>query len=350
VKLDAKAEKLLRKKLAEKLQQMLSHASEPARQHLIDLVLNASGEGLTSPFTKLLEESCTPQDIYLALVYCRYAISMFVNNLPEQNRDVLSKHLLIQHDRHASLLITAIESRSEQRWRKIQSELQKEEHDRLLSQARNEWTQEKELHIYNLYHEISISTVVKILRVGERALTANKTKELVAVIAASEAGDRAFTRLPKTEMSVELIVDESTGKTVHFRFGEFQPLYSEKRRETRVQGNKPEPINVKGAKGEELKGKLLDYSASGLGLSFDSETALQAGDEISFDTRIHDHKFTGKGTIAWAQKQPGFCRVGIALDYNQETHLRLENEVRRREKNIRSELKLRGVPNSLLAS
>ena len=349
MKLDAKAEELLRKKLAEKLQQMLSHASESARQQFIEFVLKPD-EISTSPFTQLLDESCTPQEVYLALVYCRYAILMFVNNLPDQDRELLSKHLLIQHDRHASLLITAMESRHEKKWKELQSELQQEGHDRLLSQARNEWTQEKVLHIYNLYHEMSISTVVEILRVSEHSVTVHKTKELIAVIAASEAGDRAFTKLPKTEMSVALVVDESTGKTVHFQFGEFQPLHSEKRRETRVQSSTPDPISVKSVKSGEVKGKVLDYSASGMGLSFDSEVELQSGDEISFNTRINDHKFTGKGTIVWIQKMPGFCRAGVALEYNQESHLRLGNEVRRREKSIRSELRLRGVPNSLLGS
>ena len=349
MKLNAQAEKLLKKKLSLKLKEMLPSASEAARMQFIDAVLK-SEEVSTAPFTKLLEESSTPQEVYLALVYCRYAISILYKSFPEQDRAALSKHLLVQHDRLTSLLLTSIEAQHEKSWKKLQSELKQEGHDHLLSQARNEWTQEKVLHIYNLYHEMPISTVVGILRVGELSVTVNKTKELIAVIAASAAGDRAFTRLPKTEMSVELIVEESTGKTVHFQFGEFNPLHSEKRRETRVQSSKPDPISVKGAKSGEVKGKILDYSASGMGLSFDSEVELQPGDEISFNTRINDHKFTGKGAIVWVQKMPGFCRTGIALEYNQEIHLRLENEVRRREKSIRSELKLRGVPNSLLAS
>jgi hypothetical protein len=346
VKLNEQAEQLLREKLHQKLQQMLPHASELACQQFIELALG-SGESSAAPFTQLLEESCTAQEIYLALVYCRYAISMFVNSLPDRDRAVLSKHLLIQHDRCASLLITAIESQHEQKREALQSELQREGHDHLLSQARNEWTQEKELHIYNLYHEMPVSTVVEILRVGEHSVTVDKTKELIAVIAASEAGDRAFTRLPKTEMSVALIVEESTGKTVHFQFGEFKALHSEKRREMRVQSGKPDPIHVKSAKEEDLKGKVIDYSASGFGLSFDSETTLQTGDEITFDTRINDHKFTGKGTVVWVQKQMGYCRAGILLEYSQELHLRLGNEVRRREKSILDELRLHGIPDSL---
>lgn len=349
VNMDERAEKLLRGKLKERLQQMLPHASESARQNFIDVILKPDSAS-TSHFEQLLQESCSPQELYLALVYCRYAISMLYNTLPDQDRVVLSKHLLVQHDKQTSLLLTTMESRHEQRWKELQSELQKEGHDHLLSQARNEWTHEKEIHLYNLYHEMPISMVAEILRVGEHSLTVNKTKELVAVVAASEAGNRAFTKLPKTEMSVELIVEEVTGKTVHFQFGEFKPLHSEKRREMRVQNARPDPIRIKSVKGDELDGKLLDFSASGFGLSFNSETSLQVGETITFETLINSHKFGGKGNIVWLQKMPNDCRAGILLDYSQEMHLRLENEVRRREKAIRSELKLKGIPNSLLSS
>lgn len=349
MKIDAKAEKVLRKKLAEKLQQMLPHAPDMARFRFIESILKPE-EVTTSPFEQLLEESCTAQEIYLALVYCRYAITIFLNTLPDQDRNVLSKNLLIQHDKHTALLISAMDSRHEQKWQELQQELRQEGRDHLLSRARNEWDHERQLRIYNLYREVPISTVVEILRAGEHSLTLNKTKELVAVIAASEKEDRAYTRLPKTEMSVELKVEESTGKTVHFQFGEFKALHSEKRREVRVQGSKPDPISVKNPRAGELKGKVVDYSASGLGLSIDDEADLQVGDEITFDARINDHKFNGKGTIAWVQKLPGFCRAGVALDYDVEIHLRLENEVRRRERAIRSELRMRGVPNSLLSS
>ncbi len=349
MKLDNEAEKLLKQKLDPKLKQMLPHASEAARQQFIDVVLQAEGVA-TAPFEQLLEESCTPQEIYLALVYCRYAMTMLFNTLPDQDKHILTKQLLIRHDKQTSLLLTAMEDKHEKSWKELQRELQQEGHDHLLSQARNEWTKEKEIHIYNLYHEMPISTVVETLRVGEHSFTVNRTKELVAVIAASEEGNRAFTKLPKTELSVELIVEEATGKTVHFQFGEFKPLHSEKRREVRVQSTKPDPIKVKNSNGEELKGKLLDFSASGFGLAFDSETSLKPGDEITFSTLIHDHKFTGKGSIIWVQNQPEYCRAGISLEYSQELHLRLENEVRRRERTIRSELKLRGIPNSLLSS
>ena len=347
--MDERAEKLLQEKLKERLQKMLPHASEASRQSFIEAVLKPEAVS-PLPFEQLLQEYCTPQELYLALVYCRYAISMLYNTLPDTDSAVLSKNLLVQHDKHTTLLLATMESRYEQRWKEIQSKLQQEGRDHLLSQARNEWTNEKEMYIYNLYHEMPVSTVVEILKVGEHSVTLNKTKELIAVIAASEAGNCAFTKLPKTEMSVELIVEETTGKTVHFQFGEFKPLQSERRREMRVQSVKPDPIKVKSAKGDVLQGKLLDYSVSGFGLSFNSETTFQVGEEITFETRINDHKFSGKGTLVWLQKMPGFCRVGMVLDYSQEIHLRLGNEVRRREKAIRSELRLRGVPNSLLSS
>lgn len=347
--MDERTEKLLRGKLKERLQQMLPHASEPARQNFVQAILKPDTAS-TSHFEQLLQESCSPQELYLALVYCRYAISVLYNKLPAQDRDVLTKHLLVQHDKLTSLLLVSMEARAEQRWKKLQSELQQEGRDHLLSQARNEWANEKEIYIYNLYHEMPVSTVIEILHAGEHSFTVNRTKDLIAVIAASEKGDRAFTRLPKSEMSVELIVDESTGKTVHFRFGEFSTLHSEKRRNMRVQSSRPDPIKVKSAKTGVLEGRVLDFSVSGFGLAFHSETELQVNEEITFDARINGHKFSGKGTIVWIQKKPGFCRAGLLLEFETESHLRLENEVRRREKSIKSELRLRGVPDSLLGS
>jgi len=273
---------------------------------------------------------------------------MTFNRLPDQDRAALVKHLLSHHDRYASLLMSAVESRHEQEWQKLQAELLQEGHAHLLSRAQHEWSREKEIYIYNHYKEMPIATVVKLLHVGEHSFTINRNKEIITVFTASEQGDRALTRLPKSELSVELIIEETTRKTVHLQYGEFRPLHKERRREIRVQSARPVDITLKDSAFRTWQGKVCDLSASGLGLTFKCETSFQAGDFLAFSMMLHGHKLIGKGAISWTNNRLGYCRAGMGIEYNQEIRLHLDHEVRQREKKIRAELKLRGIPDAFL--
>jgi len=344
---DAKVEKLLREKLEARLAQILSHASEQVRASLLDEVLG-SGSGSAVLSEKLLDDSCTPHEIYLALVYCRNMMLMLHKKLPQQEQEAYVKQILIHHDRFASYLMTAMENRHSQEWKRLQDELLQEGRANLLSRAVNEWGHESEIHIYNFFKEMPISTVVNLLHVGERSFTVQRNKEIVRVLVASEQGNTAYTRLPRSELSVSLIVEEATRQTVHFQYGEFQPLDRETRREMRVQAETPLPIKLKDARHQPWEGKVHDLSSAGLGITFKSETTLQMGEVVAFSMMLHGHKLAGKGAISWVENRGGQCKAGMGVEYDEENNLRLSNEVRKREKSLFAELNLRGVPDCLL--
>ncbi len=346
---DIEVEKLLRKKFNERLNRVLSHASEDARELLLDEMLGSRVSSTLLP-GKLLEDGCTPHEIYLTLVYCRNMMLMLRKKLPQQEQEAYVKQILIHHDRFASYLMTAMENQHSQEWKKMQAELLREGRAHLLSRAVNEWGHEKEIIIYNYYKELPISAVVTLLHVGERSFTIKRNKELINVLVASDEGNRAYTRLPSSDLSVSLIVEEATKQTVHLQYGDFEPLDRETRREMRVQTDQPIPVSLKDSNHKEWKGMVHHLSATGFGLMFKCETTLQAGEVVSFSMRLHGHELSGKGAISWAENKQGYCKAGMGIEYDEENSLRLSNEVRNREKSIMGELRMKGMPDSLLTA
>ncbi len=327
---------------------MLPRVSKQTLHRFLETVLEpeASAEPVAE---RLLDEKCTPNEIYLALVYCRNVMLMKGRNLPDRERIVYVKKLLLHHDRLTVFLMRAVEQRHEREWKGLQAELLREGHAHLLSRAKSLWSREQEIGIYNHYKEMPVFAVVKLLHAGEESLTIKRNREMITVFSASEDRNSAFTRLPNSELCMQLVVEEATQKTVHLRYGDFIQVSKEKRRDIRVQVDEPIPITVKDSGFQQWKGSVHDFSVSGLGLSFASETPFQTGDVLAFSLMLHGRRLAGKGTISWVHHSAGHCRAGMGIEYDQENHLRLANEVRCRQKAIMGELKLRGIPDSLLA-
>ena len=342
---DSAEEKAFRTKLSKKLRQMLPASSDTTLFRFLDDVLDAE-PSIPKSIEKLLSESCNFHEIHLALVYCRNAQLLVFRSAPDFH--AAEKQVLANHDRYVSVLMNVVEADYKASGEALQAELLREGRAHILSRARNEWGHEMQINVFNYYKEMPVSKPLTLLHVGEADLTVEKSRELISIFAASEHGSTALTRLPHTNLCVELRVEETTGKTVHLGYGEFIPTHREKRREIRVQSDQPMAITVKDANGQAWKGKVFDFSASGLGITFQSETTLKAGDEIDFSTALRGRKMKGKANVAWAENHTGYGRIGVMLDYDQENHLRLENEVRHIEKLLKTELKMRGIPDAFL--
>lgn len=337
----------IRKRLNHKLQQKLPHASESSCRRFLEAVL--SFDDAAQPLAiELLHENCTPHEVHLALVYCRNTMLTLSRGLSRHERRAYVKRLMVQHDRLMLALMRRMEEEHEQKEGKLRTDLLREGRAHLLSRAQNEWSHEKEILIYNYFRELQISEAQTLLHVGETGFTVRKSIELISVIAASEHGNTAYTRLPYSELAIELKVEEVTGKTVHLNYGEFTPAIREKRRQMRVQSSRPFGIDVRNTAFRKWPGKVYDFSVSGFGLVFKCETELQPGDAVAFSTMLNGHRLAGRGVVAWVKNFVDSCRAGINIEYDAGNHLRLQNEVHQREKQILGEVKMRGVPDSFL--
>lgn len=339
--IDAAAEK----KLIERLQHILPRASERCVEELLESVLKPDTLPSDNLAARLLNENCIPNEIHLALVYCRNALLMIQSAGSSSFKNV--RRHLAHYDRMTLYLMKAIEEKHEQSWRSLQSELLKAGHAHLLSRAENHWSQEREITLYSYYREMPISVVIKLLHVGESGFTTEKKNELVSLLSASEDGKSVSARMPRSELSVGLTVEDVTRKTVHWRYGEVSPLTREKRRDIRVQSSTPIHIRLKSSAQEEWGGSVLDISANGLGVSCMCDGVFQVGDILIFSMLLNGHRLTGKGAVCWVRGGDGHCMAGLAIEHSQENHLRLGNEVLRRQKNLMAELKMKGIPDCL---
>lgn len=340
---------VIRKTLLQKLQQILPNASTKSCIRFLEATLSFGAPPPSLALT-LLDEKCTPSEIHLALIFCRNAVMALIDGTEAKLREENLKQVLMHHDRLLLFLIRNIEERYEQEEERLKAELLREGEAHLLSRARNEWANEKEIIIYNYFREFPVRSTATLLHVGEKQLTVRKEKDLINAFAASKKGDTAYTRLPGSELSVRLTVGEVTSKTVHLHCGKLTPIHKEKRRQPRVQSSELFKISVRDTRFRKWKGKIFDFSASGLGLVSDTETELLPGDAVAFSTRIHGYKLIGKGVVAWSKNYVGGCKMGISIEYDPESRMRLESEVRQREKQILGELKVHGPPTCFLSA
>ncbi|MES0372596.1 MAG: PilZ domain-containing protein [Mariprofundaceae bacterium] len=336
------------KKLRERLQHILPRVSKGILEELLESVLKSDAAPSDSLAERLLSEKCTPNEIHLALIYCRNALLM-MQLQPHKKVDFKRVRKVLAHfDRMSAFLMKAVEKQHEQAWKSLQTELLNEGHAHLLSRAISYWSQEREITIYNYYKEMPVNVLVKLLHVSENDFTIVKSNELVALISASEDGKSAYTRMPNSELSIRLTIEEVTGKTVHWRYGEFQPISREKRRDVRVQSSTPVHIRLKSPEHKKWDGSVMDISASGLGISCQCETPFQVGDVLVFSMLLHGHRFAGKGAVCWAHGAGGHYQAGLALEHDMDGQMRLSNEVARRQKNLFGELKIKGIPDGLM--
>ena len=193
-----------------------------------------------------------------------------------------------------------------------------------------------------------VNVLVTLLHVSENDFTIEKSNELIALISASEDGKSAYTRMPNSELSICLTIEEVTGKTVHWRYGEFQPISREKRRDVRVQSSTPIHIRLKSSEHEQWEGSVMDISTSGLGISCHSDSPFQVGDVLAFSMSLRGSRFAGKGAVCWVHGAGGHYQAGLALEHDTEGHMRLRGEVLRRQKSLLGELKMKGIPDCLM--
>ncbi|MCF7821778.1 MAG: PilZ domain-containing protein [Mariprofundaceae bacterium] len=341
--------KVIREELRGRLKIILSRASDMAVEALLQSVMEPATPPSDPMISQLLSEKCSPNEIHLALAYCRNALLMLQMRVSEDRDFTSMTRLLAHHDRMTSLLLQAIEKQYEQARELLQTEFLKEGQAHLLNRAVTQWSQKNKVTLYNYYKEIPVSVSIKLLHSEEDSfIIENRQSRLAAVFSASSDGRSAYIRLPESELSVQILVQETTQTTLHCRYGDFLPLNREKRGDTRVQSSTPVHISLKGSEQEAWEGSVMDISASGLGISCKCASPFHVGDILTFSMVLQGEWIAGKGVVCWVRGSKGYYRAGLAIEYKQDIHLLLGNEVLRREKNLMGELKLKGIPDCLL--
>jgi len=342
--------KATKEQLIGKLKQVLSRASDVVVEELLESVLMKPGAPPSDTLAeRLLNEKCTPNEIHMALIYCRNALLMIQMQSPDNQDFQTLNRLLIHYDRMTSFLVQATEKKHEQTWKVLQAEFLKEGHAHLLERAISHWSRKKEITLYNYYREIPVSVLTKLVHTGRDGFVIEmKKNDLAPLLSASNDGISAYTRLPDSELSIQLFAHEVTRNTLHWRYGEFLPLSREKRRDVRVQSSTLIYISLDDPEQQHWHGTVMDLSASGLGISFKCDKPFQVGDILEFSVILRGNQVTGKGAACWVHGGKGHYRAGLDIEHEQESFTHFNNEVTRREKNLMGELKLKGVPDCLI--
>ncbi len=345
--------------LTQKLRQLLPRAAESSVLLLVHTLLEPD-KPLSSNFVKkLLLEHATPHEIQLAMIYGRDLLLMQTKPwLTAEKQGEHIREFLLHYDRIMALLLKEQEIFYEQDREKLQAQLIKEGQEHLLSNARNRWMRERDVSIYNHYKELPISTQARILEISKTGFTVKKSGHLIPVLSAGEDARFAYIRLPEGDLSVRVSVEEVTRKTVHWHYAGMIRADREKRRDIRVQCDASIPVTLtsvdqhgrQGAFKQDQgawEGVVYDLSASGLGIALKHEVRLQVGDQLRCSLLLHTHELKADAEVRWVERDQHHYHLGIALEYESENHLRLENEVKRRQRDIMGELKLKGLPDCL---
>lgn len=336
----------LKRRLFTKLQALLPGASSGIDQ-LVNAVVSLNVP-VDSPLLSLLQDKCSSHEIHHALIYCRNSMLTVYGQEPGLDKSKLIQQILSHHDRLVMLLLHDVEGLHEHANEVMQARLLHEGHERIVSKASYVWKQENEVQLYNYYKEVPVCVMVKLLHVDEQSLTVRKSREVTQVFAASALGNTALVRLPKNELCMRLTIEEVSEVGIHLRYGGFLSVDKEKRRSIRVQTHKPTVVKIKNAQHQSCEAVMRDFSDSGMGLSFEQETALQPGDAILLSLFINDQPVKGKGVISWAKNTDGKGAVGVGIEYSNQSFRLFSNEVLKRKKAILNELKKQGAPSDLL--
>jgi hypothetical protein len=346
----AESDGVTQTELRAKLKQVLSRASDATLEELMESVSKPDTPPSDLLAERLLNEKCSPNEIHLALIYCRNALLMIQMQSPEYLGLQTVNKILLHYDRMTSFLMQATEKKHEQEWKSLQAELLKEGNAHLLERVIHHWSQKKQITLHNYFREMPVSVTTKLLHVGKEGFTIELNKsELAPLLSASSDGRSAYARLPDSELLIQLMAQEATRNTLRWGYGEFLPLTREKRRDVRVQSSTLTHINLTGPEQEEWYGSVMDISASGLGISFKCDIPFQVGNILTFSMILNGGQVAGKGIVCWVHGSKGHYRAGLTVERDQDSHLQLSNEILRRQKNLMGQLKLKGVPDCLIS-
>lgn len=328
----------------------IPHVPAALRSRFADVLI---GKGVLEDelLDELLDAGSTPSQIYHAILICRDEACLQLapwNRADTTEEQWTSLHQLLSHfDQLYMNLLQAMDTRYRHELERAHRQLVDEGQAHLLSEARSRWTHENEITLYNHYKELPIMAQVDIYAVREHEIVTECNSALYAVITAGEQNKTVRTRLPGQELAVQLIVEEGSRSHIHWRYGGIVDISKEKRNEIRVQSYRPMNIIVSRGK-EELLGKVKDLSTQGLGLSLDGRVDLQIGETVDFSMMMHSWEMSGRGEVRWCHPGDAISFAGLKLEYERMSNLRLQAEVVQRQKAIMGELRLHGVPDSIL--
>jgi len=332
------------------LRDRLPGASDESLDALLSMLQQTDGFSI-EPFSALLIEGNSPATIQAALFEHRNEL------LEGEGRSAEALHETIQRfDRHSFLLLQAVARHWQSKVSSLESRLSIAGTELQLASARNRWSRDGEVTLYNYFHEVPIMARVATHDVREDGFGVERTADLVQVVAAGEYGRFAHIRLSDLHSCLRLEVESSTGKRVNFRYCGIINTARERRQHIRVACEEGLHMSLIDASGERIETVVRDMSQSGFGLEVQQTVPIQVGDQLKFNLQLSPNELTGFCTVRWLrqvdkdahQEHALQARLGLELEMTSPLLHRLQLEVSRRKKRILGELVIMGVPNSLI--
>lgn len=342
----------LQDELEQRLAAALPKASAANLKALATLLACADAAAQPQVLPALLDEGCSPNSLLTTLIFAR-EIAMqarlpHIMSLSEEGRRRALQMLLSHYDCLQAELLRATENSWRTLLERSESQLLSEGQAHLITKARNRWLQSGEIELYNYYHEIPVIARVPLKGVREHGITVGRTPDLVLVLAAGEHGRFAHVRLPKSSLCLRLAVEGVHGQLVHWHDAGLLQTARENRRYMRVRCDSAIPIMLRTAADKEYPGRIVDFSASGLGIALAQPLSAQLGELLWCQTVIRDSEVATAGRLCWRRDDGEGARLGLELDVDQATQNRLHTEVARLRRQILGRLKMQGPPDCLM--
>jgi len=332
------------------LRNRLPGASDESLGALSSMLQQTDGFSI-EPFSALLREGSSPATIQAALFEYR-------NHLIEgESRNAEQLHEIIQRfDRHSFLLLQAVARHWQGKVSGLESHLSLAGTELQLASARNRWSRDGQVTLYNYFHEVPIMARVAIHDVREDGFGVERTVELIQVVAAGEHGRFAHIRLSDLHSCLRLEVESSTSKRVNFRYSGIIDTARERRQHIRVACEEDLQMSLVDASGYQMEAVVRDMSQSGFGLQMRGTAPIQLGDQLKFNLQLSSNELTGFCTVRWLRQfdtnshkyRVSQARLGLELEMTSPLLHRLQLDVSRRKNRILGELVVMGVPDSLI--
>lgn len=349
---DARHPSKLARLMLQRIQKALEHAAVDAARGAGQPTTFRDSAESHDPMAAFLLGGHSAKSIHRAIVLARDEL---LQRLIQSDQDAAKRHnvmlaVLRHHDRLLSKLIQADEEQHRRQMAGISEKLMHEGHKRLRSQARIGWMQEQSVIVFNYFKEMPVRAVLRLLEIREYGLITERSAELIPVLAAGDHGRFVFTRMPEMSLSLRLKLESATKGAIHWHDAGIIQEERERRSEPRVRSDREISVLLNDTKGGSYKGSLYDISASGLGFASHEELPFVSGDSIRFRLHLAGHDLKGNMHLAWIRTTTGRTRLGGAVEPEPTTHRCLKQEVMRLQNLLLGELKLRGIPDSLMES
>lgn len=230
----------------------------------------------------------------------------------------------------------------------LEDRLAEKDQASLVQEAHTHWLKAGHVDLHNYHCEMPLVAQVNLVSMREHGFSVSCTPDLALLISASEQQRTAYLQLPGAALRLKLVVEGTSGRSVHFREERLLSLEREQRRHIRVMCKEPISMKIRHEKGPKWDAIIHNYSAFGLGISSTDKLPWPEGQALLCLFEMREKSMEVHGTVRWKIAANGLTRMGLELPREHAFVHLMQMQVAERQHEIIRELKVQGAPDTLL--